>query len=400
MKVFTACTTEADASQAVETCFRELGLGQDDAPNWILAYHSEPFDSAVVAKTLSELSGVEAIQGGTSCQGVMAGSGVYARDGVGLGLLAISDPEGSYGVGAAPIGDDPRAAATLALERALEQAGRPAEVPALVWLNAAPGHEEALLAGIEDLLGKQVPIAGGSTADNAVAGRWRQIAGAEVFTDAIVVSALFPSVELSCAFHSGYDPTDTKGQVTRAEGRTILEIDGRSAAVVYDEWTAGLVGDALNQGGEVLSRTALAPLGREVGALEGVPFFKLSHPSRVTSENALTLFTNVQEGDEVVLMQGSRESLISRAGRVARAAVRAGELSPDQVVGALVIYCAGCMLTVQENMDQVAAEISAELGGAPFLGVFTFGEQGCVMGQDSSHGNLMISIVVFSNEPA
>ena len=95
------------------------------------------------------------------------------------------------------------------------------------------------------------------------------------------------------------------------------------------------------------------------------------------------------------MMSGTRSSLISRAGRVARAALGAGNLTPDQICGALVIYCAGCMLTIQDQMDEVAAEVRDALGGKPFIGAFTFGEQGCFIGGENHHGNLMISVVVF-----
>jgi hypothetical protein len=54
------------------------------------------------------------------------------------------------------------------------------------------------------------------------------------------------------------------------------------------------------------------------------------------------------------------------------------------------------MLAVREDMDQVAAAIDSAIGQAPFLGIFTFGEQGCFIGNNNTHGNLMISVVVFS----
>jgi len=53
------------------------------------------------------------------------------------------------------------------------------------------------------------------------------------------------------------------------------------------------------------------------------------------------------------------------------------------------------MLTVQDEMDLVAGEISTALENKPFIGAFTFGEQGCFIGGENHHGNLMISVVVF-----
>lgn len=57
------------------------------------------------------------------------------------------------------------------------------------------------------------------------------------------------------------------------------------------------------------------------------------------------------------------------------------------------------MLTVQPKMDEVASYVSAALNDTPFIGDFTFGEQGCFVGHENTHGNLMISIVAFSHIP-
>jgi hypothetical protein len=54
------------------------------------------------------------------------------------------------------------------------------------------------------------------------------------------------------------------------------------------------------------------------------------------------------------------------------------------------------MLSITELMEDVASGIDKGLDGAPFLGVFTFGEQGHALNQKNSHGNLMISCVTFS----
>lgn len=400
MKIITAHSVNTDASDAISEIQQTLEGQLDNPPDWVLAFHTETLSSKVLAPSLVTGLGTSRIHGGTSCLGVMTGHGFHSKDGTGLGILAIIDPDGDYGVGATSMGEDPREAARIALDKALEDADRIGEMPALIWLNSAPGHEEAVIDGLTDLVGSSVPIAGGSTADNSVAGNWSQFAGSDVFQDAVVVSVMFPSVELSYAFHSGYDPTEHSGTVTGAEGRILKSIDGEPAATVYDRWTNGLIKEVLSEGGNVLASTTLAPLGREVGRVGGVPYYKLSHPDQITSDGSITLFTDITTGDDIILHAGTRSSLVSRAARVAKAAIKAGDLVPDQISGGLVIYCAGCMLTVQDDINQVTQGLGKALGGAPFLGLFTFGEQGCFVGNENAHGNLMISIVVFSDQPA
>ena len=283
----------------------------------------------------------------------------------------------------------------------------------MVWLSAVPGHEEAVLEGIAEVLGPDVPVAGGSSADNELDGSWKQFTKDEVFDDAVVVTALFPSTDVMFAFHSGYEPTDAKGLITKAGGyeatsnkgvatatsqRTLIEIDDRPAAEVYNQWTEGLITDMLGNGGHILGLTTLRPLGRVAGYIGEVPYFQLSHPDSVTPDNALTLFSDMAADDEIVLMRGTVDSLITRAGRVATSAMETHMALPEDVAGALVVYCAGCMLTVEDRLHEVVDSIRGALPGIPFLGTFTYGEQGCFLNGGNKHGNLMISVLLFTKQ--
>jgi hypothetical protein len=175
----------------------------------------------------------------------------------------------------------------------------------------------------------------------------------------------------------------------------LYEIDGRTAAGVYNEWTDGAIAGAIESGGTVLDETTLHPLGREVASVGGMPYYQLSHPEQVTEDGALALFTRIEEGDEVVCMTGTVDSLTARAGRVAEAARDTRFGGEDELAGALVIYCAGCMLAVDDRITEVVDHLNDALDDAPFLGAFTFGEQGCFVGGNNQHANLMISVVTF-----
>ena len=334
--------------------------------------------------------------GATSCLGIMTDEGAFIEQGRGCGFLAIADPDGAYGSAVVPVENgDAGAAAEAALSLALERAGRAGEPPELIWLTSTPGAEETVIAGLQNLVGLGVPICGGSAADNEVAGQWFLFDNEQTYDQAVAVSVLFPSVPLGYAFHSGYRPTPTRGRVTETRGRQIVSIDNQPAAQVYNRWTGDTIAHALDTGGVVLSDTTLYPLGRSRDAISGFDYFLLSHPDAVTEEGALSLFSNIAEGDEITLMEGTEDNLIQRASRVAQHALEMARLDEGQIAGALVIYCAGCMLTVQNRMDEVAQGLRQTLGEKPFLGNFTFGEQGCFIGGSNHHGNLMISVVVF-----
>ncbi len=346
-----------------------------------------------VTKLFKHLDGA-AVLGASSCLGAMTSSGTTQ----GLAAFTIEDPEGSYGAGIADIDDDARAAARLATTEALKSANRPGEVPDLVWIAGTPGHEEAIIEGIEDVLGNDVPIIGGSAADNSVAGDWFVFDDKRQTQAGVSVTVMFPSRPLSFAYQSGYAPTEKTGRVTKAEDRTIYEIDGRPAMDVYSDWTNGEVSASPVNGTAVpiLSDSTLWPLGRKMGGVGEISQFLLAHPASTSGKRELDMFASLEEGEEITLMSGSIDSLTERAGRTAALARSTAESDGGEIAGALMIYCGGCMLAVRESLGDVIRGVNDALGDAPFVGAFTFGEQGPILNTGNRHGNLMISCIVFS----
>lgn len=394
MKIATGFSTKSAGAEAIREAYQQLHTQLGHSPTIVALYASVTYSPQELLTTFQELAPNVPLAGSTSCLGVMTTQGFHSNLGTGLGLFGIYDPAGSYGIGAQAITGSAREAGAEAIQKAILNADRPGEPPQLVWLSGTPGYEEEVLLGIQDVIGSHVPIAGGSAADNTVSGHWQLFDGEQVFGSAVVVIAMYPSVATHWAFHSGYSLTERKGQVTKASGRVLAEIDGQPAAQVYNEWTHGTVADDLG-GGNVLGKTTLNPLARLVGQVGDLPYYRLSHPDSITPEGAMTLFTNIEEGEEILLMSGTRQSLVTRAGRVAQTALDNGRVKASDISGALVVYCAGCMLTVQDRMNDVVRELNNTLPNVPYIGIFTFGEQGCFVGGENHHGNLMISVVVF-----
>ena len=392
MKVRTAQARVTDAARAVRALAEELGQGGATRPDFLAIHFGVGLDAAALQGAALETFGAGPLHGGSSCLGIMGAKGADIG-GAGIGALAIWDADGSFGTASADLGDDAAAAAATAAEAALMAAGRPGEMPDLVWLTVAPGREEQVLAGLRTVVGPTTLIVGGSSADNDVSGAWAQFGPDAVHADGVVVSVLFPSASVASAYQSGYVPTGASGMVTAVSGRSLQQIDGRPAAWVYGEWTAGAMKPADTETRSILADSTLWPLGRVTHHVAEVPFHLLVHPAASHPDGSLDLFADVEVGDRLWQMQGSAESLVSRAGRVA-AQARA-EIGGD-VSGALVVYCAGCMLAVRDRIDEVRAGITSALGDAPWIGVYTFGEQGAAAGDASRHGNLMISCTVFA----
>lgn len=379
---------------AIPEAAEDLTARLDDfTPEFVLVYSSEALDIAALRDAVLRRMGAARIHGGTTCRGVMTNGDVRLRPGA--GLLAIHDPKGAYGVGSSPIGDDARAAGRVATFLALADAGHPGEQPDLVWLTTAPGDEEAVLAGIADVVGSSTPVIGGSAADDNVTGVWRQIDGRTTHDRGVVVSALFPSKSFGFAYQNGYADTAHAGVVTRASGRRIHEIDGQPARAVLSRWSDNAfppVGDEVS----ILAGSTLHPLARDVAAGPHLAAWRrLIHPATAHADGSVSVFAAIAEGERLRMMRGTADSILRRGARVANLAREVAGDGDAEVAGALMVYCGGCMMAVQNRMPEVAEEVSTALSGAPFLGLFSFGEQGMSVDGCNSHGNLMVSCIVF-----
>jgi hypothetical protein len=395
MSIATASSTLADPGAAFDTAYERLRSQLGDDPTLVLVFHTDAYPAEALQAATKALPTSVQVHGASVCRGVMTEEGFHGEDGRALGLWGLSDLTASVGVGMAPFEDDAQAAGIRALQQALSRAGRPGESPDLVWITASPGFEEQILRGIQDVLGATVPVVGGSAADNGALGRWSLFTRDERLSTGVAVTVIYTAFDTASSFQSGYSPTGLHGRITEAHGRTLVSIDGRPAAQVYNEWTDGLIAGALN-GGLILPITSLSPFGRIAGKVGRMACYKLSHPHEVLPDGALSLFTEVEVGEDLVLMSGSARTLLTRAARVTEAALEFERVQREDVLGGLVVFCAGCMLTVQGQMPKVADGLKKAFGDKPFFAAFTFGEQGCVAGRQSIHGNLMISSLVFS----
>ena len=381
---------------AAATQLRDRIAEHGGAPDLVALHYACDFDHTAVTALMSDVG--KALHAATSCKGSVTERSKTLAPAT---AFCIWDAEGDYGTSLSSFdGQSPFDAGAQAAASALEAADRVGEMPDLVLVSATPGFEETVLQGIMSIVGQDAPIFGGTAADNTVAGEWRVSDGAAIHAEGVVVSVLFPSTKVHFAYHNGYEPSAHQGQVTHAEGRKLIKIDGKPAAEMYHAWTGqDVLPSALGSEHNILAEATMAPLGVELGTQDGIANYLLLHPAQLHADGSLGLFAEIPEGTVLTQMTGDQQALAERAGRVAAQAVNVGSLTPQDVAGAYMIYCGGCLLAVEDRVPTILDGVHAALPDVPFQSAFTFGEQGQVRGVGNRHGNLMISCVVFTNIP-
>ena len=398
MKIAAGWSVNPKEAEAAKEAYSKVTDSLGSIPSFMLVHASPIYDTSSVINQLRLLAPGVPLHGGTTCFGVMTVEGYHTVEGRGMGILGFLDPDGSYGVGISEVTESVQTATRSALDQALAAAGRPGEMPTVILISSYPGEEEHIIRTIEEHVGTGIPIFGGTSADNDMSGQWKQVGNDKISSQGISIAVLFSSGDIGYAFHGGYEPTEHRGRATRTDGRILYEIDNRPAAAVYNEWTGGLIQDVLTHGGSLVPTVSLTPLGNPVGRVGEISYYRIAYPVEVLENQALLLYTDAPSGSEVVLMSGTHDSLTTRAGRVAAAAIDSASFGADQVEGGLVLFCTGSMLVVQDRLQESVDGLREALDDAPFLCTFTLGEQGCFIGGENRHANLMIAALVFGPE--
>ncbi|WP_028025562.1 FIST signal transduction protein [Enterovibrio calviensis] len=395
MRIATSSSTDLNATSAVQNIAKEI-RSTISSPSLILVYYTETQDVETIRQEFRIQFPNAYIVGCSSCRGTMTEKGYVG--GHNLAAWAVQDEAGTYGTALCALSEssDVGKSAKHVLQRAIESSGRPGELPALIALHATPGNEETILRAIRTELGVNIPIIGGTAADDGVSGNWSLFDSDSVTDCGIAMAVFFPSARVSYSFHSGYAPLGDSAVATKVKGRTLLELDNQPASKVYGQWFQNATGKPIDEN-DLFAQSTLFPLGRQTGEIHGMPYYTLSHPASVSDEGGINMFCNLGEGETVHFMSGTKEMLVSRAGRVVDSANEHERYTCDPI-GGIAIYCAGCMLHVRESLEDVAANMNRAMQTAPFICPFTFGEQGQFLGGEIAHGNLMISAVLFHKD--
>jgi hypothetical protein len=258
--------------------------------------------------------------------------------------------------------------------------------------HATPGLEEPLLRGVAQELKGTTPLLGGSAADDAIAGGWSVFTHEHRFTSGAALALVEWPGKVMAPFVSGAMPTEHRGVVTRAEGRTILELDRQPAADTYNRWLGGALDQAMVTGGNILNLTSLSPLG--VMRPGGIT---LVHPERVVlPSRGLATFAEVKVGETVALVRSTKVGLQGRPSNLLLRAIADAGVSAADLKGVLLVYCAGCMLAIDPATESMVQGLRSVAGGAAIAGGFHFGEQGCASPGKPEHGNLMTGALLLA----
>ena len=397
-------SSKPDETTAAEEAVRNMRAqlsGKD--VKWAMVFATADYDAEKLASEMQKQLGSQAKMSGiTSFKGVMASDGWHA--GKTVAVLGLSSDKITFGVGTAAVAEAKgRDAGKMATESAIANAGKTkTDKPKIVIMNGVLGQEEDMLKGVADVLGKEVPVMGASAGDNDLSGKWKQFANGKAYSSNVVMTVIYTELKVGYEFSTGigYLRTDKQGLVTKASGRTIYEIDHRPAADVYNEWLGGQLTEQLRSTEKqvsILQEGIIDPLAVVINGTKGVSYYLTVHPVFINlPEKSLSSLAVIEPGKSVSIMRGSAEAHELRPPLVIRMARAEGGIKEDEIAAGIAMFCACTHLVLgDEGVQKVIPAMNQAFGGAPFIGAFTFGEEGPVPGVGNRHQNLVQNILIF-----
>lgn len=354
------------------------------APKIGLLFTSIKYNQNEVIKGIKSVSPDLKVIGCTSSGAIMTPDGIISGDNGFAGMMVLEDNELTIGVAACPRGNDPRSTGRRIAKEAMENAGKK-HPPVAFAMFASPAEEEYYLKGIQDEIG-EIPMFGGSAADDAVAGDWKIFCENQSFSDGCAVALFYTTKEIKNVFTGAYKETDNVGIITKVEDdRRIVEIDHQPALKKYAEWT-GLNADEL-MGQNLLA--ASVPMALGVKTIQG-DLTAVRHPMIGNEDYSFNVGAKMAEKTAVIQLQTDVDGLIEGAVATIK------ELKQDFKAGAMfLVHCGGRKLCIGDRVDEDFVAIKNAAGDTPFIVAFTFGEYGQMNHSGATIGGLSLSFTGF-----
>jgi hypothetical protein len=257
----------------------------------------------------------------------------------------------------------------------------------LLFVDTRSGDQADVISGAYEAAGPSVPLAGGAAggADPF------QIAEGKPYTDAVVAVALVSPGPIGVGIAHGCQPRSAPSIVTKADGRVVLQLDGRRAEDVYLE-KLDCVDVALSDE-EFEAVSVVHPLAQP--ELSGD--VRLRHVLGRTPGGGLICATHLPANAAVEFTDEEPDGIVVSAWDGVVAALAHLDGAPPRA--ALIFDCAGrkrALAVHGETLEREATALIRSLGDEtpPLAGLYTHGEIGRVRGAkgDRNHAVVVVAI--------
>lgn len=252
-----------------------------------------------------------------------------------------------------------------------------------VFSTALTGNGSDVMRGVEEVVGGGAQVTGGIAGDDWKLDETYVYRGGEVVTDAVVVAAVESEHQISHGVKHGLKRTDNQYKVTDSDANVVNELDGQSAADVYE--------DVFGPKGRTANYIMTKPLGIEMGEEEP----RARDPLKVDDKTgSITFAAEIEEGSLVYILESPQEGVIDAARTAAERAVKnAGNPDEEDITGVILHDCVcrwNCLKDDDTRKKEVEAVRDVIGEDTPVVGWYTYGEIALPRAKAGVHNQTMV----------
>ena len=263
------------------------------------------------------------------------------------------------------IGKDMRASGKAFAEQ-IKTLVRPDAKIAFIFSDALSGNGTQLIRGVLEVMGSHFTLAGGAAADDMKFQKTYQYWNNEVLTDAAVGFGIGGEVIFASAGDHGWVPASAPRKVTKAQGTTLIELDGKPAFSIYEDYLENRAGDIK----QALSLMAVTyPLGMKV---EGVDQYMIRVPLSVKEDGSMVCGAEIIEGSKIFVMIGSRESALAAADKTIKTITKT---LPNRKQVVFISNCVARKILFGPTKEEELSLLKQSTGeGIKIFGFYSYGQ--------------------------
>ncbi len=236
----------------------------------------------------------------------------------------------------------------------------------LVFGQGVNINGSAMLAGLTEVVGIEVPIMGGLAGDGGAFAQTWVLDDAGVSSDRLVCIGLYGErLIISHGSFGGWSPFGPARKVTRCRNNVLLELDGQPALAVYKRYL-GEHAKSLPASGLLFPFAMLGSDHTEMGLIRTILGVD-------EVEGSLTLAGDIEPNGYLRLMHASTDALVDGAQTAAQSA-KDMHAAPGNGL-ALLVSCVGRKLVMGGRVDEEVEAVGDVFGqGATLAGFYSYGE--------------------------
>ncbi|HLU69013.1 MAG TPA: FIST N-terminal domain-containing protein, partial [Kofleriaceae bacterium] len=359
------------------------------APGLVLVFGTAGYDQAQLLAGVREVTG-GAPMAGCSAAGVITQAGSDEGSRVVAVMALASDRIQFDTLVAAEVSADPEGRGA-SLARHLAALGRQRPRQLLLFTDGITVNATALIRGLEGELEAPIRMAGGSAGELHRFERTYQYHDGEVYSDAAVAVLLSGDLTCEALVTHGSEPIGVEHAITRAEGGTVYEIDGRPAWQVLREYL-----DDSSGGLEATNVSALCVAQR---APDGDLLIRV--PVGLDPDSGAMFFAGeLLAGQRVIMVRRDTDHVSENAIAAAR---RLASTRGEKPALVLQFDCVGRgrLLFGEQVGEKVIDPVQQAIGkDVPWLGMHSYGEIGQRGERACFHNYTMVLLALYDGDGA